>query len=86
MSSLVFLGFSVIMFIVTFGIMFTIMPMILGAFFSAADNMPIADPDWAQTYEDNEEIVRWLTPLIPTVGIFIFVIKVLMVATVRGRD
>lgn len=74
------------MFLVTFGIMFTIMPMILGAFFSAADNMPIEDASWAATYEQNEDIVMWLTPLIPTVGIFIFVVKVMMVATTRGRD
>lgn len=66
--------------------MFTVMPMILGAFFSTADNMPIADPEWAQVYEDNEDIVQWLTPLIPTIGIFILIIKVLMVASVRGRD
>ena len=58
----------------------------MGTFYSAADNVPIADADWAQTYEDTEEVTRWLTPLIPTVGIFILVIKVFMVASVRGRD
>lgn len=86
MSSLLFLGFSVIAFIVSYGIMFTLMPMILGTFYTAADNVPIESTEWAQTYEDTEEVTRWLTPLIPTVGIFILVIKVLMVASVRGRD
>ena len=86
MSSLIFLGFSVILFIISYGIMFTLMPMIMGAFFSAADNMPIADAEWAQAYEDTEDVVMWLTPLIPTIGIFILVIKVFMVASVRGRD
>lgn len=62
------------------------MPMILGAFFTVADNVNIADAEWAQTYEDTEDVVQWLTPLIPTIGIFILVIKVLMVASVRGRD
>lgn len=60
--------------------------MILGSFFSAADNMTIEDPEWAQTYEDTEDVVQWLVPLIPTIGIFILVIKVFMVASVRGRD
>lgn len=85
-SSLLFLGFSVIMFIISYGIMFTLMPMILGSFFSAADGLNIADPEWQQTYEDTEDVIQWLTPLIPTIGIFILVIKVLMVASVRGRD
>lgn len=62
------------------------MPMILGSFFSAADSMNIADAGWAQTYEDTEDVIQWLTPLIPTIGIFILVIKVLMVASVRGRE
>ena len=86
MSSLLFLGFSTIMFIISYGIMFTLMPMIMGAFFSAADNMPIESAEWQQTYEDTEDVIMWLSPLIPTVGIFILVIKVMMVASVRGRD
>ena len=86
MSSLVFLGFSVIIFLISYGIMFTLTPMILGMFYSAAANVPIASADWQQTYDDTEAVTRFITPLIPTVGIFIFVIKVLMVASVRGRD
>ncbi len=86
MSSLLFLGFSVIAFIISYGIMFTLMPMILGAFFTVADNVIIADAGWQQTYDDTEGVVQWLTPLIPTIGIFILIIKVLMVASVRGRD
>lgn len=86
MSSLLFLGFSVIAFIITFGIMFLLTPMILGAFFTAADNVGISDPSWQQAYNDTESVILWLTPLIPTIGIFILVIKVLMVASVRGRD
>lgn len=86
MSSIIFLGFSSIVFIISYGIMFTLVPMVLGAFFSAADNMTISDESWAQTYEETEEVIRWLVPLVPTIGIFIFIIKVLMVASVRGRD
>ena len=85
-SSLIFLGFSVILFIISYGIMFTLLPMVLGAFFSVADNSPIEDAEWAAIYEQNEDIVQWLVPLIPTIGIFILIIKVFMVASVRGRD
>ena len=85
-SSLIFLGFSVILFIISYGIMFTLLPMVLGAFFSVADQAPIADAEWAAIYEENEDIVQWLVPLIPTIGIFILIIKVFMVASVRGRD
>jgi hypothetical protein len=85
-SSLIFLAFSVISFIVIYGIMFTLMPMILGAFYTAADNVPIADPEWAQIYEDTEDVTQYLVPLTPTIGIFILILKVAMVASVRGRD
>ena len=86
MSSLVFLGFSVIMFLISYGIMFTVTPMILGQFYSVLGNMTIADPNWQDTYDQTEAITRYIVPLIPTVGLFIFIIKVLMVAAVRGRD
>lgn len=86
MSSLVFLGFSVIMFLISYGIMFTITPMILGQFYSVLGNMTIADAGWQQTYDDTEAITQYIVPLVPTVGLFIFIIKVLMVAAVRGRE
>jgi len=64
--------------------MFTLVPIILGAFFSY--DIDIIDPDWAATRTETENVIRWLIPLVPTIGIFILVIKVLMVASVRGRD
>ena len=84
MSSLVFLGFSVIMFIVSYGIGFLLIPMILGTFFSV--NLPIGDPGWAQTNTDIQNITRWLIPSAMMMGIFILFIKVLMVASIKGRD
>lgn len=86
MSSLIFLGFSVIMFIISYGIAFIITPMILGQFYSTAANVDIPDPNWQQTYNDTEGVTRYLVPLILTIGIFILVIKVFMVASTRGRD
>ncbi len=86
MSSLLFLGFSVIMFIISYGIMFTIAPMILGSVWSVMDTIEISDPTWQTTYNETRETTQYLVPLIPTIGIFILVIKVFMVASARGRD
>ena len=84
MSSLVYLGFSIIMFVITYGFMFTLVPMILGVVFSV--DVDIADPGWEQVGIDTESRLQWLIPLVPTLGIFVLVIKVLMVAAGRGRD
>lgn len=84
MSSLVFLGFSIIMFIVSYGIMFMIVPIVLGAFFSI--DYGDLTPEWQETRDETETVLQWLIPLVPTLGIFVLVIKVLMVASVRGRD
>lgn len=89
MSSLIFLGFSVILFIISYGIMFTIAPMILGAVYSVVEtNMSDGNmtQDWINVYNNTKETTQYLVPLIPTIGIFILVIKVLMVASARGRD
>jgi len=85
-SSLIFLGFSVIMFIVSYGVMFTIAPMVLGAVWTVTDGMDIMNESWQQTYNDTKATTQYLVPLIPTIGIFILVIKVFMVASARGRD
>ncbi len=98
MSSLVYLGLSLILFVITYGIAFTIMPMIFGAFFNVADTSGILDPTacdtsltsaaciWSGIYEQNETTVKYLVPLMPTMGIVIIVVKVLMTAAARGRD
>lgn len=88
MSSLVFLGFSMLMFFIIFGIMFTLVPMILGQVWTTMgeDNMPIPDPEWQATYNNTESRLQFIIPLIPTMGLMVLVIKILMIATVRGRD
>lgn len=72
------------MFIITYGLMFTLVPMILGVIFSV--DVDIADPAWEQVGIDTESRLQWLIPLVPTIGIFVLIIKVLMVAAGRGRD
>ena len=86
MASLVHLGFQVIVFLVSYGIMFLLTPMILGQFFTYMAVNPIGDPAWQAIYDTNEDTAKFIVPLIPTIGIFLFLIKVLMIASVRGRD
>lgn len=87
-SSLVFLGFSVVMFLISYGLMFTLAPMVLGTVWTAMNstNMPIPDPTWQATYDSTQVTLQYIIPLIPTIGIMLVVIKVLMIASVRGRD
>lgn len=84
MSSLIYLSFSMIMFIVTFGIMFYLLPMILGVFFSL--DIPIADPEWLETNETMQTQLQWLIPLTMALGVFVFILRVMMAASARGRD
>jgi len=86
LSSLIFLGISVIVFIIVFGISWLLVPMVLGMIFSAMSSDNITNPIWAQVYDDNEDTMRFIIPLVPSLGLFILVLKVLMVASVRGRD
>jgi len=89
MSSLIFLGFSVILFIISYGVMFTIAPMILGSVFTVMEgNLTNGSmtQEWIDMYNQTKETTQYLVPLIPAIGIFILVIKVLMVASARGRD
>ncbi len=85
MSSLIFLGFSVIIFLISYGVMFMIVPIVLGPFFSALNTTTLT-PEWADTFNETSATIQFIIPLIPTLGLFILVIKVLMVASVRGRD
>jgi hypothetical protein len=87
MSSLVYLGLSLILFVIVYGIAFTVMPMIFGAFFTLMDTSSFnMDASWIAIYEQNEDTVQFLVPLMPSMGIVIIVIKVLMTASARGRD
>ena len=85
-SSLVFLGFSVIVFIISYGISFLVAAAILGAFFSTMNTVPITDPSWLAMYTKTSATIKFLVPLIPSIGILILVIKVLMTSSVRGSD
>lgn len=86
MSSLLFLGLSVIAFIITYGIAFLVLAAVLGVSFSAMAKVPISDPAWAAMFTKTNAELQFLVPLAPSLGIFMLVIKVLMSSSVRGRD
>ena len=78
MSSLIFLGFSVILFIISYGVMFTIAPMILGSVFTVMEaNLTNGNmtQEWIDMYNQTKETTQYLVPLIPTIGIFILSAK-----------
>lgn len=83
-SSLVFLGLSIIVFLITYGIAFTLVPMVLGAFFTMLP--PVMNASWAAVYAKQQAILQYIIPLVPTIGLVLLFLKVLMVASVRGRD
>ena len=85
-SSLVFLGFSSILFLITYGIGFYLISIILGQFYSQLNETEITDPGWAAMSVEIQTTLQYLIPLAATIGIFIFVIKVLMTSSTRGRD
>jgi len=85
MSSLIQLGFSVVIFIITYGILFLILPAVLSTFFSAFSPEGLS-PEWEAMYNDTTNQIRFLVPLVPTIGIFIIVLKVLLSASTTGAD
>lgn len=85
-SSLIFLGFSILAFIVTYGLVWSLIPTVLGTFFSVANNVTISDAGWAASRDKTNETLQWLIPLSAGMGMFILVLKGLMTASGRGRD
>ena len=85
---MVFLGFSIIMFLISYGLMFTLVPMILGQVWTIMDetNMPIPNAAWQATYNTTQEQLQYIIPIVPAMGLLVFVIKVLMATSVLGRN
>lgn len=88
-SSLVFLGLSVVAFIITYGIVWYFIPMILGTFDAAMTSVMSTmsiSAAWTTTYNSMQSTLQWLTPIAAAIGMMLIVLKVLMVASVRGSD
>jgi len=86
MSSLLYLGISIIVFFITFGFLALLAPLIFGGFFGVMDNYQIPNEAWSGIYSENKKLVELLIPLIFAMGIFIAVLKILMSGTNKGRD
>ena len=79
MTSIIHLGFTIIAFIISYAVIFTLAPMILGSVFTNMDTLAeIPNEGWAELYETNKTTVQYLVPLIPSIGIFIIIIRILM--------
>lgn len=89
MASLVFLGLSLLAFVISFGLVWILVPMVLGSFFTAISQTNLISglsTSWQLTYNTTQTNVQWLIPLSVQLGIFILVLKVLMVASNKGGD
>lgn len=87
-SSMVYLGFSIIMFLIGYGIGFLVLAQILGQTWTMMDSthMPIPNVAWQAVYDDTQTQIQFIVPLAAGAGLVVFVIKLLMVASNRGRD
>ena len=85
MSSMLFLGLSVVAFIVIFGFLYLLMPIIFGTIYDTMDGISLS-PAWTSIYEENKTLMEFLLPLMMALSIFILIIKVLMNATALGHD
>ena len=88
MSSLIYLGLSVLAFIITYGIVFLVAGAVLGETFSILDTIKgqITVTEWLNSYNRLEIEMQFLLPLAAGLGMFMLVLKVLMSSSVRGRD
>lgn len=87
MSSIVFLGISVITMGISYGLSFWFMPIIFGNVFGNIVPTQVTDnSSWVGMYLNVENLVRYLTPLIPTLAITVFVIKIMLSSAARGSD
>ena len=86
MSSLLYLGISVVVFFVVFGFLALLAPLIFGGFFGVMDNYQVPSEIWRGIYSENKKLVELLVPIIFAMGTFIAVLKILMSSTNKGRD
>jgi|APSaa5957512535_1039671.scaffolds.fasta_scaffold08417_3 hypothetical protein len=86
MSSLLYLGVSIVAFFLTFGFLAMLTPMIFGLWFSVMDTFEIENQAWSNIYDQHKLLVELLVPIIFSLGIVVAVLKVFMGSTNKGRD
>ena len=88
-NSLVYLAISIIVFFITFSLLFQFMPIILGAVYNAIDSVILTtniDAEWLALYGELDQTQQSVIPLVMSLGLVLIVLKVLMAATNRGSD
>ncbi len=84
-----FLGISVLLFIVIFGFLFQVGTVVLASIYTLVDqtfeSMGITG-SWAVMFVEVQSLSQLLIPLIMSLGIVILVLKVLMASGALGRD
>ena len=60
------------MFIISYGIMFTIAPMIIGSVYNVVETSfgDTMSTEWIEVYNQTKDTTQYLIPLIPSIGIF----------------
>ncbi len=88
-SSLVFLGIGIVLFVVVYGILFNVAATILGTVYTVLGSVFTSmniNAEWTTTFNEVDNLSQYLIPMIMSLGIVVFIIKVLMAAGVIGRD
>jgi len=78
MSSLVYLGFSLVIFIVSYGLLFLMIPATINMADQGLNPGLESDNVWQIMYNDTSTQVKYLIPLVPSLGIFVIILKVLI--------
>ena len=86
MSSLLYLGVSIVVFFILFGFLAMITPLMFGLFFSVMGRFVIHDPAWSAIYDNNKALVELLVPIIFSLGVTVAILKIFMGSTNKGRD
>lgn len=88
-SALLFIGIGIITYIIVLGILMQFVPVILGTVFGVIENTMDSfnmDATWLAVYNDVNGLAAYLVPMMFSLILVLLVIKVLMIAGVRGGD
>ena len=87
MGSTIYLGFTALIFLISYGLIFLLMPLVFNTVFTVIDQQyDQLDPTWANMYNTHKQTVAYMAPLAMSAGLAIFALKIFMAATVRGGD
>ena len=88
-SALLFVGIGIVTYVVVLGMLMQFTPAILGTVFTVIGGLMAnsdIDSNWLTLYNDLDALTQLLVPMMFSLLLVLLVIKVLMVAGVRGND